>query len=95
MVLKIATGTGWLFVDGVKRLDVRPTTNIDGLVAKDIIFTHNRIKENGDIESTETGCNYPAVRLFATMENSDADFYFADLAVYLMSNDGKTIERVN
>ena len=73
MILKIATGTGWRFLDKVDRIETVyiHEPNKPQILAKVNAFIHNRT----DLEIVECSQN--------------------PNEVYLLNDEGKTIERIN
>ena len=114
MVLKLATEYGWVFIDGVKEINVnavdiqkynetlhfsdgdyiRQGYTPTGKFYNNIILFHHKMNE-GKIYSNDTNVEFGVVELIPTLNNGEQLIYITDLAAYLLSDIGKTIERIN
>jgi|ERR1041385_1843053 hypothetical protein len=115
MILKIATGNGWTFIDNVKEVHVeeylgdRYNKEADAgrrTAYADVFLHYHRLNDDGTIAMDKSKMDQPGkpitdlrdwkyVELLPTFNNGEVKLYVADLAVYLMSEAGKTIERIN
>lgn len=108
MILKIATGNGWRFLDKVKELHVEEFASEvafnkqdkPGSGIYDNVFLHyHELKANRTVKRNDSLCNsnkfVSLVEIIPTFIGGESKVYLADLAVYLMSDEGKTVERIN
>ena len=100
MILKIATGVGWRYFDGIDDVTTTVAKNVKDVTYDDLFLWVNTIKPNGDLkpEGSLGQTGQTVVQLLVRKHRGDRieeKLYLADLAVYLMSDEGKTIERIN
>jgi len=102
MVLKFADVNGWQFIDKVKKLtqtpiDVKEFNNDGGLAVRTfdeiVLYSYNIFQEilipiGGQSENNIKYIN-------AYLEDGSNFYLLSDLAIYLLSDEGKTIERIN
>ena len=107
MILKFSYAEGWHFIDRIKEVQVRcidiESYNkeiLDGLKTSyaNVFFSYHHLEPDGSIRENskhhESGTT-PKVQIYATTNNGELDVYLADLSVFLLSDEGKTIERIN
>ena len=104
MVLKIAGNDGWKFIDGIKEVFMKKIS-IDKWEPREyddvFLYYHSLLGETGKgIVGIKRNDGYDesvdrVVEVTVKLENNEYKVYIADLAVYLLSNEGKTIERIN
>ena len=103
MILKIAVNEGWKFIDGIKEVYVEKVdiNNWQSRMYSDVFLTyHNFVSETGKgvigIRKNDNcgDINAPS-EVSAEFLDGSHKVYLADLSVYILSNEGKTVERIN
>ena len=102
MVLKIAYEGGWRFIDKIKEVFVTPVNISDFANNKEqnrnfdeVFFTNLKISGNEIIPILgQEPLDSRVCQLTVLMNNDEHKQYLADLAIYLLSDEGKTIERI-
>ena len=108
MILKIYGNEGWNFKDKVKNVFVKPLevtqyNNNENRIVWDDVFisrykledkTFNILQSDGFFESHNSN-ELKIVKISVMFESGLYNTYLVDSAVYLMSDEGKTIERIN
>ena len=103
MILKIETEKGWVFFDRVQKCHILDPKNEVALQSYDDNFLCDHVVDSkGAVHRTENTdekqVNYPerGVRLIGfNVENGGGEWILIDRNVYLMSDEGKNIERIN
>ena len=110
MILKIATpgpngnGTGWRFIDNVKEVssyqivldDYNKSVESGSEYGyKDVFLTYHDLNYGTGLLKQVGNVRYDIIGMVAYMKDGSYNVYIADLAVYVMSDEGKTIERIN
>ena len=103
MVLKIDYKDGWQFVDKIKEIFVTPINVVKFAEDKEqnrnfdeVFFTNMDIVGNKIVPRPEgTPTDSKICEVVVLMNNGEYKRYLADLAIYLLSDEGKTIERIN
>lgn len=104
MILKIAVNEGWKFIDGIKEIYVEKVDikNWTSRIYSDVFLTyHTLVSETGKgvigIRKNDNCGDLLNVPSEVSVEFSDGshNFYLVDLSVYILSNEGKTVERIN
>lgn len=102
MILKIEThGNGWRFIDSIATLhtDVMNTEKYKkeyGGMGRtyDGVFLTLYAQKDGELICETENC-LPVKEIIAYFKDGHSENYLTDRTVYLMSDEGKTIERIN
>jgi hypothetical protein len=86
MILKIATEKGWKFSDNIKDFYYTLLSAKEYKEANKKYTFYNLIHHSDDCSFKE---------LFLELKNGGSEIWITDSEFYLMSDEGKTIERIN
>lgn len=84
MIVKIKHKNSWVFYDELSRINYKKVSIVDILKTKNDVEWIN--EESGSLDS---------VVMFTRKTNGEEFIIFANEGVYLLNNEGKTIERIN
>lgn len=97
MILKIQSGKGWRYLEGVSEFgsqDFEKSTIRPKLIFEEIIINHHHL-QNDEIVPDKTNMGFPMKHIWFKNKSSEIKQYLVDSETYLMSDEGKTIERIN
>jgi len=91
MILKVMTESGWLYIGGIKSLDLNKDVSVkdygvSGVANEDWYEIVGEVTSNAPAKSA-------VKQIFGTRENGSRFLVKFDGPVYLMSDDGKTVEK--
>jgi hypothetical protein len=100
MILKIYTGHGWYYMDDVKSVSIKKDmTNVKDFPYDDCFLTNHDTDANQNIvpKALHVAVNSdPDVSLVGAQSRDDTwRWIIADMAIFLMNDEGRTIERIN
>lgn len=102
MILKINTSRGWRFIDGITELNNETMTpeiyekeyKSHGRAYDMIVLFYHTLDEKG-LHNNSSEASWSIREIWFKSKNTDAQTCLIDSEAYLMSDEGKTIERIN
>lgn len=103
MVLKIKTINGWKFIDGIVEINVEETSpdkyNTDygghGRLYDDMFLYYHKCDKALTVIDNNNVNNMGVKEIHFAHKSGANKTFIADTFVYLLSDEGKTIERIN
>jgi hypothetical protein len=91
MILKVMTESGWLYIGGIKSLDFNKDVSVKdygvgGIADEDWYEIVGQVPSQSDAKPTQK-------KIVGMRENGKSFLVKFDSPAYMMSDDGKTIER--
>jgi len=91
MILKVMTESGWLYIGGIKSLDLNKDVSVkdygvSGIANEDWYEIVGKVPSNAPAKSA-------VKKIVGMLENGNRFLVKFDGPVYLMSDDGKTVEK--